>query len=491
VYDGLEVDQIFDHISYLKGSSVIRMLSAHLGEKVFLQGVADYLKAHQYSNATTNDLWSALSKASGQDVNSFMDLWVRKIGFPVVTVSEEPGQIGLRQGRFLLSGDVKSEEDQTTWWIPLGLRSGSSASAASLHETSALTQKEDTIRNVDDGFYQINKNLTGFYRTNYPADRLKKLGEARAELTVEDKIGLVGDAYANAVAGYGSTAGLLALVERFSDESEYLVWAQILTNIGNVRSVLSTSDDVSEGLRKYHLKLITPAVEKVGWEFKDGESFLTGQLRATLILSAGVVGHQGTVDESLKRFDEYVAGDKSAIHPSLRRAIFATAIRQRGESAFKAIQQEYLSTTSIDGREICLQSLGRVQTPELAQEFLSFIFSDKVAVQDKHSGTIALANNSKVRPEVWYFIRDNWDSKVHPTLSGNLVVLERFLRFGLNKFADEKFADDIAAFFKDKDTRGYNKGLEVIDDTIRSYAKYAKRDEAVVREWLKANSYLS
>ncbi|KAF2826450.1 hypothetical protein CC86DRAFT_351136 [Ophiobolus disseminans] len=491
VYDGLEVDQIFDHISYLKGSSVIRMLSAHLGEKVFLQGVADYLKAHQYSNATTNDLWSALSKASGQDVNSFMDFWVRKIGFPVVTVAEEPGQIGLRQQRFLLSGDVKPEENSTTWWIPLGLHTGSSASSATLHKTTALTQKEETIRNVDDGFYQINKNLTGFYRTNYPAERLKKLGEARAQLTVEDKIGLIGDAYANAVAGYGSTAGLLALVERFSDESDYLVWSQILTNIGNVRSVLAGSDDVSEALRKYHLKLITPAVEKVGWDFKDGESFLTGQLRASLILSAGVVGHQATVDESLKRFDSYLGGDKSAIHPSLRRAIFATAIRQRGAPALKAIQQEYLSTTSIDGKEICLQAFGRVQTPELAQEVMSFVFSDKVAMQDKHSSTIALANNSKVRPEVWHFIRDNWDTKVHPTLSGNSVVLERFLRFGLNKFADEKIADDIAAFFKSKDTRGYDKGLEVIDDTIRSYAKYAKRDEAIVREWLGANGYLS
>ncbi|KAH8716943.1 peptidase family M1-domain-containing protein [Phaeosphaeriaceae sp. PMI808] len=491
VYDGLEVDQIFDHISYLKGSSVIRMLSAHLGEKVFLQGVADYLKAHQYSNATTNDLWSALSKASGQDVNSFMDFWVRKIGFPVITVTEESGQIGLRQQRFLLSGDVKSEEDQTTWWIPLGLHTGSSAAAASLHESSALTKKEDTVRNIDNGFYQINKNLTGFYRTNYPAERLKKLGEDRAQLSVQDKIGVIGDAYANAVAGFGSTSGLLALVERFSDESDYLVWSQILTNIGNVRSVLSGSDDVSEGLRKYHLKLITPAVEKVGWEFKDGEGFLTGQLRASLLVSAGVAGHQATVDESLKRFDSYVAGNKSAIHPSLRRAIFATAIRQRGESAFKAIQQEYLSTTSIDGKEICLQSLGRVQTSELAKQVMSFIFSDKVAMQDKHSGTIALANNSKVRNEVWNFIRENWDSKVNPTLSGNMVVLERFLRFGLNKFADEKIADEIAAFFKDKDTRGYDKGLEVIDDTIRSYAKYAKRDEAAVRGWLKANGYLS
>ncbi|KAH9882917.1 hypothetical protein J1614_000283 [Plenodomus biglobosus] len=491
VYDGLEVDQIFDHISYLKGSSVIRMLSAHLGEKVFLQGVADYLKAHQYSNATTNDLWSALSKASGQDVNSFMDFWVRKIGFPVVTVTEKSGEIGLRQQRFLLAGDVKSEEDQTTWWIPLGLHSGDSAAAASAHKTTALTKKEDTISNVNGSFYQINKNLTGFYRTNYPADRLKKLGEERHQLTVEDKIGLIGDAYANAIAGYGSTAGLLALVERFSDESDYLVWSQILTNIGNVRSVFSGNEEVSEALRTYHLKLVTPAVEKVGWDFTEGESFLVGQLRASLILSAGVVGHKATVDEALRRFDAYISGeDKNAIHPSLRRAIFATAIKNRGESAFKAIQNEYINTTSIDGREICLQSLGRVQTPELAREVMNFVFSDKVAMQDKHSGTIALANNSKVRNEVWYFIRDNWDSKVHPTLSGNLVVLERFLRFGLNKFADDGIADEIQKFFENKDTRGYNKGLEVIDDTIRSYAGYKKRDEKVVKEWLGENGYL-
>ena len=467
------------------------MLSAHLGEKVFLQGVADYLKAHQYSNATTNDLWSALSKASGQDVNSFMDFWVRKIGFPVVTVSEEPGQIGLRQQRFLLAGGVKPEEDQTTWWIPLGLHTGDSASAASVHKTTALTKKEDTVREVNESFYQLNKNLTGFYRTNYPPDRLKKLGEARDQLTVEDKIGLIGDAYANSIAGFGSTAGLLALVERFQDESDYLVWSQILTNIGNVRSVFSSSEDISKALKEYHLKLITPAVEKVGWDFKEGESFLLGQLRASLILSAGSVGHKATVDESLRRFDSYTSGgDKNAIHPSLRRAIFATAIRERGESAFKAIQNEYLNTTSIDGREICLQSFGRVQTPELAQEVMSFVFSDKVAMQDKHSPTIALANNSKVRPEVWHFIRDNWDSKVHPTLSGNLVVLERFLRFSLNKFADEGVADEVKQFFEGKDTRGYNKGLEVIDDTIRSYAGYKKRDESVVREWLSANGYL-
>jgi aminopeptidase N len=272
---------------------------------------------------------------------------------------------------------------------------------------------------------------------------------------------------------------------------EHSVWSQIINSIGSVRSMFSGTEDISEGLKQYYLKLVSPAVEKVGWEFKQGEGFLVGQLRGALILSGGLVGHKATVEEALRRFDLYMSGeDKSAISPSLRKAVFSIAVKERGESAFRAVQNEYLTTSSVDGKEICLQALGRVQAPELAQEFLSFIFSDKVAMQDKHSGTNALAANSKVRIEVWKFIRDNWDTAVHPTLSGNLVVLERFLRFGLNKFADTKIADEIKEFFKNKDNRGYDKGLDVIDDTIRSHAKYVSRDEPVVREWLKSHGYI-
>lgn len=219
VRDALEVDQIFDHISYLKGSSVIRMLSSHLGNDTFLLGVSNYLKAHQYSNATTNDLWSALSEASGQDVNSFMDPWIRKIGFPVVTVAEEPGQIGAKQSRFLITGDVKPEEDTTTWWIPLGLKTGAATEGVS---HTALTSKEETIRDIDEKFYKINSDQTGFYRTNYPPARLTQLGKERHSLSTEDRIGLIGDASALAQSGDGTTAAFLALVELFQDEKQYL-----------------------------------------------------------------------------------------------------------------------------------------------------------------------------------------------------------------------------------------------------------------------------
>lgn len=217
VRNALEVDQIFDAISYLKGSSVIRMLAAHLTPEVFLSGVADYLQTHKYGNAKTNDLWSALSKVSNQNVNAFMDPWIRKIGFPVVTVAEEPGQISIKQSRFLSAGGVKADEDTTTWWVPLGLKSGSTKA-----QTSALTNKEDSIREIDDIFYKLNSDQTGFYRTNLPPQRLTSLSGHLDKLSVEDKIGLIGDAAALAISGDATTAGVLSFLEGFASETNYL-----------------------------------------------------------------------------------------------------------------------------------------------------------------------------------------------------------------------------------------------------------------------------
>ncbi|GAM83721.1 hypothetical protein ANO11243_017100 [Dothideomycetidae sp. 11243] len=485
VKNALEVDQIFDAISYLKGSSVIRMLAAHLTPEVFLQGVADYLQNHKFGNAKTVDLWNALSKASGQDVNDFMDPWIRKIGFPVVTVAEEPGQIGVRQTRFLDSGDVKPEEDTTTWWVPLGLKSGESKSQT--HD-SALTSKEDTVRDVDDSFYKVNADQTGFYRTNLPAQRLTKLASQLDRLSIEDRIGLIGDAAALAASGDATTAGLLTFLEGFSHESSSLVWSEIVASLGNIRSIFADDAEIAEGLRQFTLKLVTPATEKIGWEFKQSDDFLTGQLRTLLIAAAGLAGHEATVSEAQKRFKAYFDGDKKAIHPSLRRAVFQIGIKEGGKEAYELVRKEYETTSSVDGKVIALTAMGRVQTKELAHDLMKWTFSGAVAMQDVYSPSTALAANPKVRIAVWEFIKSDWQL-VWDRLSGNMVTLERFLRMALNKFASHEIEQDITKFFESKDQAGYDRGLAVISASISGQAKYRERDAEVIREWLKAHGY--
>jgi hypothetical protein len=56
--------------------------------------------------------------------------------------------------------------------------------------------------------------------------------------------------------------------------------------------VFSDDTAITDGLKYFILKVISPAVQKVGWEASPDEDLLTSKLRALLILSAGLNGHK-------------------------------------------------------------------------------------------------------------------------------------------------------------------------------------------------------
>lgn len=352
--------------------------------------------------------------------------------------------------------------------------------------TKTFTTKETIVRGLDTGYYKLNYGQNGFYRVNYPPERLAKLGEVREQLSVSDRVGLIADAAAMAISGLGTTTGLLSFLAGLKGEDSYLVWAELFEQFTKLTSVFAeVSPEIQKRLKKLGLDLVAPCVEKIGWEFKPGEDFLTGRLRSLLISAAGGSDHQPTIDEALRRFKLYTSGeDRSAIHPNLRLAVFRIAVARGGQEEFDAVLKEYESTTSVDGVEICLSALGRARKPELIQRVLELIISDKIKTQDKHTPAIALSKNSRARYALWEFIKKNW-STIYAQQSGNMVVLDRFLKNTLNKFSSKEVMNDIEAFFKDKDNHGYDQGLLVIRDSIKSNANWVERDAKIVEEWLR------
>lgn len=135
-----------------------------------------------------------------------------------MTIEEELGRVKIQQSRFLSSGDVRAEEDDTTWWVPLGFDTIANATESL---PSALTTKYITFEGLADASYKLNTKQSGFYRTNYPAARLARLGQSQTQLSSEDKIGLIADAAALAVAGDGKTSNLLSFAESFKAETNY------------------------------------------------------------------------------------------------------------------------------------------------------------------------------------------------------------------------------------------------------------------------------
>jgi aminopeptidase N len=309
-----------------------------------------------------------------------------------------------------------------------------------------------------------------------------------ARLSTEDKIGLVSDAAALANSGYSTTPALLALIEGFGDEDNYLAWSSVMTALSRVRSVFS-DDRTSDGLTTFTLKLTTPAVERIGWKLNPEEDLLHGQLRALLLETAGLAGHQPTIKEALWQFERYTAGDMSAIHPSLRSAVFRIAAKTQGKPAFDALQGEFLTSKTFDGALCALAAMGKIPTTDLAHEYLQFAFDGKVKLQDVYNVVGSLASNSAVNIEVWNYIKEHYDD-LYKLLSGNMSVFDGFLRVGLSKYSSKKVHDDIKDFFADKDCKGFDRGLGVVLDQIANSSAYKERDSKALEEWLEAHSYL-
>ena len=70
------------------------------------------------------------------------------------------------------------------------------------------------------------------------------------------------------------------------------VWAQVITSIGHCRSIFADNEMATAGLKTFTQELVGTATENIGWDFAPQENFLTGQLRALLINTAGNAGHQ-------------------------------------------------------------------------------------------------------------------------------------------------------------------------------------------------------
>ncbi|KAI5302672.1 hypothetical protein KEM56_000471 [Ascosphaera pollenicola] len=317
-------------------------------------------------------------------------------------------------------------------------------------------------------------------------------------LSTEDKIGLIGDAAALAISGEGNTAGLLAFAEAFHHEDNTLVWKQLASSLGHLRSVFTDDEEISASLKKYILKLVSAGVDSVGWEFKPDEDYLTGQLRQLLIPLAGHAGHEGVIAEAKRRFAAWAIGDKSAIDTNLRSAIFSIVIastskdfatdKNSGKTEYDILKNEFAATKSIDGKEIVLGALARTRNPELYNDFMNFMLSPAVAIQDIHTGAASLAANSEARKPFWEFIKANWDA-IESKMTTNKVILQRFVQMSLSRFSDEETEKDIQKFFENKDKSGFDRGLEVVLDTVRTNAKYRARDQKAVKEWLKEHGY--
>ncbi|KAF4251569.1 hypothetical protein KXW98_001875 [Aspergillus fumigatus] len=484
-----EINQIFDAISYSKGSSVLRMISKYLGEDVFLQGVRNYIKKHAYGNTQTGDLWSALADASGKPVEKVMDIWTKNVGFPVVSVTENPSasSIKLKQNRFLRTGDVRPEEDTTLYPVILGLRT-----KQGIDENTMLTEREGEFKVPDLDFYKLNADHSAIYRTSYPPERLSKLGEAAKKglLTVEDRAGMIADAGALAASGYQSTSGLLSLLKGFDSEAEFVVWNEILTRVGTLRAAwIFENSQTKDALMAFQRSLVSSKAQELGWEFSDKDGHILQQFKALMFGSAGMAEDPVVVKAAQDMFQRFAGGDLGAIHPNIRGSVFSIVLKHGGEKEYNVVLDRFRNAPTSDEKTTALRCLGSAEDPALIQRTLGLASSDEVKNQDIYMPLGGLRGSPAAIEARWDWMKTNWDA-LYKRLPPALGMLGTVVQLCTASFCTEEQLKDVQTFFENKDTKGYDRAISQSLDAIRAKVQWLKRDRADVESWLKSNGYL-
>ena len=426
-----EIATLFDGaIVYAKGAHLMFMLMRLMGEKNFFKGLADYFKAHKYSNTTGDDLWSALQPYADFDVKEFMDAWITQPGFPVITDGE--------QQRFLLTGAT----DDTKWPLP-----------------------------------EVTDDMSGHYIINLSSDEFGEQIAKFDKLSLEQKIRLLIDRSLLSRTSLVSSATHLDLLVKFKDETRYAVWSPILSLITDLKLFFTAQDSDFPVFQKYIFSLIKKQLDRVGLIPKEREDDNESKLRQIMV---GLALYCQDADTTSALANLY-SDDLEQIHPDLR--AFVLSAKQRKEpEIFDKLLVKYQETADPNVKDDILSALTDISGDK--KKLLELLDQHEIIKPQDHLYLfVDLLRNYKTRKEAMDWLYDNWDEVVKMTGEKSVEDYPRLLASSIRTIDESKRFDEFFGPLKDNPV--LTRVIEVADGEINARLRLISLDFEAVHEHLR------
>jgi puromycin-sensitive aminopeptidase len=426
---------MFDILTYTKGAAVLRMLEQYLGAERFRDGIRKYLADHRFGNTETHDLWDAIEAATGEPVRRIMDGWIWQGGYPLVSAELDGGEIVLSQRRFLLSGkDGEGGED--AWDIPLLVRSGG--------RTEPLLVEADGARfpAPSEGPVVVNAGAHSFVRVRYGEELLGRVTASLDELSADERTQLVDDAWAAVLGGRSSAAEFCRFAGAFEGETELTVWSSLLQGMGWFDRLLDAGS--REHYRAWVRGLVTPTLERIGWDPREGEADLTRSLRGTLMTAVAVLGADPNALARAREIERRArSGDE--VEPSLAASSIAIVAAGGGPEEYEMFLEARKTAPTPQEQLRYLYALADFRDAVLIDRTVELALTEEVRPQETPWLLSRTISNRDQGERAWRFVKEHWDEIVARVAPSNVV----FVVDGVRYLTAPELAEDTQAFFAD------------------------------------------
>ena len=480
-----EVSQLFDAISYSKGGSVLRMLENFLTPDVFQKGLYRYLKANEYGNARTQDLWAALEEESGLPVTSIMDSWVKQTGYPVLQINADRRsdgvQVSVSQERFVYDHLLGEEEpNPEVWQVPVSVSAPGDAIASTVMEGKEAVITVQAPRPSED-WYKVNADQTGFYRVNYTSDDWQRLAPAisAAELPATDRLGIQNDAYALSRAGLLPVTQFLELAGSYAGETDASVWSDLASNLRDIEQLIA-GEPVHPAYQRFGRELFGPAARRAGWTPRPQDGHLDSLLRSTVLGQSGSYGDSETLSQASDLFRQYLENPE-AVHPDLRGIVFSLAAQAGDRTTYDQLWELEERTGMQEEKIRLLLAMSRFQDVGLLNEALESSLSARVRSQDTITVVASVAANPVGREPAWEFVKSNW-AEFDRRYGGGGFGLMRLVSIA-NSFTTEERKADVENFFTENPAPAAERTIRQALERMSLNIRWVELNRPALNSW--------
>jgi puromycin-sensitive aminopeptidase len=474
-----EISEIFDAVSYAKGSSVIRMLAEYLGEETFKNGLRYYLKKHAYKNTSTEDLWEAFEIVSKKPVTKIMRDWTQKPGYPLIKITKQGKGVELEQSRFY-SGKLADSKntDKTVWQVPLAYTVDAQKSGQVLLDKKCAFIK--LPKNYQ--YIKFNAGEKSLARISYQPQMLGGLGKSikNKSLPVSDRLGIIRDAFSLAESGHLPTAGVLELAKNFQNEDNYNTWLILASGLATVDALIY-GESFYNKYQEFCQGLFSSLAAKTGWRAKAKETGDETLLRSLALRQAGKYGDGKVIKKAQELFnrDEKIPSD-------IRGAVYSLAASYGNAATHSKLAKLYINSPMQEEKDRIARALASFKQVDLLKKTLSFAISKDVRSQDSPFMVAMVLRNNAGTQIGWGFVKKNWDVFLKRYGSGGLQMIARIVS-ALDGFKSSSDAVDIRNFFKTHKAPGAERTVRQVLEKIYSNEAWLKRDGKNLENWLNTN----
>jgi len=314
----VDPEAVFETVNFAvfpKGEALLDMVEAWIGADAMREGIRAHLATHAWGNATAEDLFDALSAASGHDVGPVLEAYLDMPGAPRLRFETgREGTVRVAQDVYAIDGDTAPYGGP--WIVPVRLRIGLPDGSTTI-VTRLVGPGSERLELPDHRWIHPAADGIGYYAWSLDDADLGRLLAAVPELSAPERMSVLTSLQLELSAGERSLPEVWSLLSAFEGEHDPDVVLEIHNLVTRVAITRVMNDAALQGRADAWIRdRLRPLLAALG-PATPGEPGRLQSLRITLL------GSLAEADDRDARARSMALGEQALARPAEIEAAWA------------------------------------------------------------------------------------------------------------------------------------------------------------------------